>query len=372
MAQTKDFYDILGLKKDAKIEDIKRVYRKLAHKYHPDKEGGDARKFKEVSEAYQVLSDPQKRAQYDQFGAADVGSQPGGGGADAGAGYGGFDAQGFDSSDMFSGGMGDIFDQFFTGGGRGRTRAKRGSDLETQIEITLEEAAKGAEREIPIYKREKCEDCKGSGAEDGKTKICVQCKGQGQVRVTQNTMFGAFAQVVQCPKCQGEGKIPEKSCKTCGGDGRVRKSKKLKIKIPAGVANEQTIKLSGEGEAGPKDGISGDLYINVAVKSDSRFKRQGDNLISELNLSFTEAALGITKRVDTLEGKIDLKIPAGTQPDKVFQVTSKGIKHLNRAGSGDLLIKTNVIIPKKLNSEQRELLKEFQQAEEKSGFWPFK
>lgn len=373
MAQSKDFYDILGVKKDASVEDIKSSYRKLAHKYHPDKQGGDADKFKEVSEAYQVLSDPKKRAQYDQFGAAGVGSQPGGGAGFGGFDASGFNAQGFDFSDIFSGGMGDIFDQFFTGGGRSRAQVKRGADLETQVEITLKEAFDGTEREISVFKRDKCDTCKGLGVEPGSKMItCDQCKGQGQIRVTQNTMFGAFAQVTQCPKCHGEGKIPEKACHTCGGDGRVRKSKKLKVKIPAGVQDGQTIKLSGEGEAGPKGGVSGDLYININVSPDKRFQRVGDDLVIELKLSFPEAALGTTRRVETLSGEVDLKIPQGTQPGKVFKIPQKGIKHLNQAGSGDLLVKVSVIVPEKLNSKQKELLKELAESEKKSGFWPFK
>ncbi len=370
-----DYYEILGVKKDASLDEIKKAYRKKAHQYHPDKQGGDAEKFKEVSQAYQVLSDPQKKQQYDQFGSAAfeqegaAGYGPGAGGFD----FSGFQGQGFDFSDIFSGGFGDIFDMFTNSGGRGRSRVKRGADLETTIDINLKEASDGVEREINVYKRDKCDTCSGSGVEPGsKIKTCDQCQGQGQVKVTQNTMFGAFQQVAQCPKCKGEGKIPEKACSSCGGDGRVRKSKKLKVKIPAGISDNQTIKLSGEGEAGPKGGVAGDLYITVIVKPDKRFKRQGDNLVAEIDLSFTEAAIGATKRIDTLDGQIDLKIPQGTQPGKIFKIPNKGIKHIDQSGAGDLLIKANVVIPSKLSSKQKKLLEDFQESEKNKNFWPFK
>lgn len=371
---SKDYYEILGVKKDASLDEIKKAYRKKAHQYHPDKQGGDAEKFKEVSQAYQVLSDPQKKQQYDQFGSAafEQGGQgaygPGAGGFD----FSGFQGQGFDFSDIFSGGFGDIFDMFTGSGGRGRNRVKRGADLETTVDINLKEASSGVEREINVYKRDKCDTCSGSGVEPGsKLKTCDQCQGQGQVKVTQNTMFGTFQQVAQCPKCKGEGKTPEKSCHICGGDGRIRKSKKLKVKIPAGIFDNQTIKLSGEGEAGPKGGVAGDLYITVFVKPDERFKRQSDNLIAEIDISFTEAALGSTKRIDTLDGQVDLKIPQGTQPGKVFRIPNKGIRHMSQSGSGDLLVAVNVKIPNKLSSKQKKLLEEFQEGEKSKNFWPF-
>jgi molecular chaperone DnaJ len=370
----KDYYEILGLSKSASTDEIKKAYRKLAHKYHPDKQGGDSEKFKEASQAYQILSDDKKRAQYDQFGSAAFEQ----GGPNGGAGYGpggfdfsGFQGQGFDFNDIFSGGFSDIFDMF-SGGGQGKRRSNKGADLETRVEITLEDAAKGIERELHVFKKDTCDTCKGSGAaKDAKEVKCSQCGGSGQVNVTQNTMFGAFSQVAQCPKCHGEGKTIDTPCQTCGGDGRVRKEKRLKVKIPAGVENGATIKLSGEGEAGPKGGTFGDLYITVFVKDDKRFRRNGDDLVTDINVSFVDAALGATNRIETLDGKIDLKIPAGTQPGKVFKIPNKGIKHLQGSGTGDLLVRVNIEIPTKLSGKQKKLLEEYRLGEGKSHFWPF-
>jgi len=371
----KDYYEILGVSKKASDTEIKKAYRKMAHKYHPDKGNGDDAKFKEVNEAYQVLSDKEKRAQYDQFGHAGF-SEQGGSGA-GGFDYSGFqqgDFSGFDFSDIFSGGFGDIFDTFFTGGAgaRGRRATRRGADLETTIEITLKEAALGTDKEINVFKRDVCDTCKGSGAAPGSRSVdCSQCKGSGQISQSRRTILGQINQITICPKCQGEGKIPEKPCPTCGGDGRVRQSKKLKVKIPAGVETGSIIKLSGEGEAGEKGSQPGDLFVNIIIKPDNRFKREGDDLIQEIGIGFADAALGIAARIDTLDGKIDLKIPAGTQSGKIFKIFGKGIKHLHHAGQGDLLVKVDVITPTKLSNSQKELLKKLKETEDKRGFWSF-
>ena len=364
----KDYYDILGVSKNASDSEIKKAYRKLAHKYHPDKGGGDEARFKEANEAYQVLSDRGKRANYDQFGhAAEAGAQ----GFDY-SGFSGQGAQGFDFSDIFSGGFGDIFDTFFTGQGRARQEVQKGADLETTIEITLKEAAFGTEKFIDVYKKDTCSECKGSGVAQGSKMVtCDKCQGTGQVKSQKRTILGVISQITVCPKCQGQGQIPEKLCPSCGGEGRVRKSKKLKVKIPAGVGSGSVIKLSGEGEAAPKRGIAGDLFINIIIKKDSRFVREGDNLIKEVSLSFADAALGINIRLETLDGQIDLKIPAGTQSGKIFKIPGKGIKRLHRAGSGDLLVKVNILTPTKLSSEQREIFQKLKESEKGRKFWPF-
>ncbi len=366
----KDYYEVLGVSKNASQDEIKKAYRKLAHKYHPDKGGGDEARFKEVNEAYQVLSDSQKRAQYDQFGHAGFSGQGGPGGFD----YSGYSGQagGFDFSDIFSGGFSDIFDQFFTGQNQAKQSRPKGADLETTIEITLKEAAFGTEKFIDVYKKDTCSECKGTGVASGSKLVnCDKCQGTGQIKSQKRTILGVINQVIICPKCQGEGKIPEKPCSSCGGSGRVRKSKKLKVKIPGGVDTGSVIKLSGEGEAAPRGGIAGDLFINIIVKNDPVFKREGDNLIKEVDLSFSDAALGTNIRLSTLDGKIDLKIPAGTQAGKIFKIVGKGVKHLHGSGSGDLLVKVNILTPTRLSSEQKELFLKLKEVEKKKGFWPF-
>ena len=369
----RDYYEILGVSKNASDNEIKKAYRKLAQQHHPDKGGGDDTKFKEANEAYQVLSDSQKRAQYDQFGHAfNQGSE--------GQGFGGFDfsgqggsGAGFDFSEMFNGGgFSDIFDSFFTGGAGRQRGPQRGSDLQVAIEITLKEAAFGVEKTIDVFKKDICDECKGTGAAKG-TKIikCSKCGGSGQVQTTRRTILGQISQVTVCPKCQGSGEYPEKVCSNCGGDGRVRKSKKIKIKIPAGVDNGSTIRLSGEGEAAPKGGIPGDLFINIVIKPDNQFIREGDNLIKQEEISFADAALGTVLRLETLDGKIDLKISAGIQSGKVFKIPNKGIKHLQGQGYGDMFVKVKVITPTGLNGSQKELFQKLKEEEKSGGFWHF-
>jgi len=369
---SKDYYEILGVSKGASDEDIKRAYRRLAQKHHPDKPGGDEKKFKEINEAYQVLSDKQKRSQYDQYGQTFEQAQAQGQGGFGGAqGFGGFG----DFSDMFRGasgeginfefggeGFGDIFSDLFGGGrarsGRGRM-VKKGEDIAVDIELTLEEAYSGIEREINLYKRTVCPTCKGSGAEAGsKTVNCPTCKGSGEIRQTRRTILGSFAQVSTCPDCGGEGKTIDKKCKTCGGDGRVKESVPIKLNIPKGVDDGMTLTLEGAGEAGPKGGVSGDLYVNIHIKPHKYFKRQNSDLIYELEITFTQAAMGAKVEVPTIDGKAVLTIPAGIESGKVIRMAGKGMTRMDSNSRGDQYVKIKIKTPKSLTKKQRDLLEE--------------
>lgn len=348
----RDYYEVLGVSKTATEEELKKAYRKLARKYHPDvnKDNPEeaANKFKEINEAYNVLSDPQKRAAYDQYGHAATDPNFGAGG------FGGFGDFGFD-------GFGDIFDMFF-GGGRGgsqrRNGPQRGNDLRFDMEITFEEAAFGKDATIEIPRTETCPTCSGNRAKPGTPiKTCTNCNGTGQVQVTQATAFGRFVNVRTCEHCHGEGKVIETPCTGCHGTGRVRKNRKIDVKVPAGVENGSRLRVAGEGEAGLRGGSPGDLYIYIYVKKHPQFERQGDDVISEISLSITQATLGTTVMVDTLDGKVELKIPEGTQHGTSFRMRGHGITHLRGHGRGDHYVKVKVAIPAKLNGEQRELLK---------------
>ncbi len=367
----KDYYEILGIGKDASIDQVKKAYRKLAHQYHPDKGGGaeSEKKFKEINEAYQILSNPQKRKAYDQFGHTD----PSGQGFNwqqyqgAGQGFSGFD---FDFGDL--GGMGDIFETFFGGGG-GRTRSRRGQDLETQITIDFEEAAFGTEKSINLNKNFRCDICDGSGAQPGsKQKTCPTCQGRGRIQTERRTILGTFAQEATCEVCQGLGRVPEEACRKCKGKGILHEDQKVRIKIPAGVDNGQTIKLSGLGEA-IKGGSAGDLYVHVYVRPHEKIKRDGYDLANTVVISFAEAALGTVVDVPTIDGKVKLKIPAGTQSEKIFKLSGKGVPHINGRSRGNHLVTVKVKVPEKLTARQKELLKEFEKEEgnEKPKFWPF-
>jgi molecular chaperone DnaJ len=351
----RDYYEVLGVAKTASDEELKKAYRKLARQYHPDvnKENPQEAeaKFKEINEAYSILSDPQKRAAYDQYGHA--GTDP-----NFGAGMGG------DFSDFGFEGFGDIFDMFFGGGGGGgrgsqrRTGPQRGNDLRYDMEITFEEAAFGKEATIEIPRTEVCPTCSGNGAKPGTPiKTCPHCGGSGQVQVTQNTAFGRFVNVRTCEHCHGAGKTIQTPCDECNGSGRVRRNRKIEIKVPAGVESGSRLRVSGEGEAGLRGGSPGDLYVYIYVKAHSRFERQGDDVISEISLSMTQAALGTTILVDTLDGKVELKIPEGTQHGTQFRMRGHGITHLRGHGRGDHFVRIKLAVPTKLNSEQRELLK---------------
>lgn len=352
-----DYYKILGVEKGANDDEIKRAYRKLAHKYHPDKGGGDEKKFKEINEAYQVLSDKAKRQQYDQFGRTFEGAQggPGFGGFDF-SGFQGFGGQGFDFDFGESGGgFENIFSDIF-GGGRTKRKA-RGADIQVDAEISFEEMVKGAEREMNLYIQAVCDRCQGSGGEPGTgKKTCPTCKGAGQIRKTTRSFLGSFSQVSTCPECKGEGAVYEKKCSKCGGNGRTKEERKIKIKIPAGIENSQTISLQGQGEAGERGARSGDLYVNIHVRPHEKFERFGNDILSTEYIPFTVATLGGKAEIDTIDGKLILKIPSGTQSGETFRIKGRGVPDLNGRGIGNQLVKVVVKVPKKLSREQKELL----------------
>lgn len=357
----KDYYEILGVKKDASNDEIKKAYRKLAQKYHPDKGGGkeEEAKFKEINEAYQVLSDPQKRSNYDQFGSA--GPRMGGGGAyDWSQFQQGFGGQGFNVNFEDLGGFGDIFEMFTGGSGRAR-RPQKGADIEAAVTIDFMDAVKGTEKEITLDKYDVCDRCKGNGAEPGSgTKTCGTCQGAGTVRQEQRTILGVIAQTVVCPTCKGSGKVPEKPCTKCKGEGRLKERKPFTVKIPAGIASGQTIRVEGKGEAANAGIKPGDLYLTVMVREDKRFHREGPDVLSEVKINFPQAALGTTVDVETVEGKVKLKVPAGTQSGKIFKLSDRGIKEVNRTHKGDHLVTIVVETPTKLSRKQKQLLEEFE------------
>ena len=347
----RDYYEILGVAKNASDDEIKKAYRKLAMKFHPDRnpdDKGAEEKFKEAKEAYEVLSDGDKRAAYDQFGHEGVNPQGGPGG------FGGFgSAGGFDFSDIFEG----IFGGGMGGGGRGRSNVYRGADLRYNLEITLEEAARGTETKIRIPTLEECENCHGSGAKPGtQPTTCPTCQGHGQVRMQQ----GFFSIQQTCPRCQGSGKIVAEPCGTCNGQGRIKKHKTLSVKIPAGVDEGDRIRLAGEGEAGVNGGPPGDLYVQIHLKAHPLFKRDGDDLHCEMPVSFATAALGGEVEIPTLDGHARLKVAAETQSGQVLRLKGKGIKGVRSSGPGDLYCHVVVETPVKLSARQKELLREFE------------
>ncbi|MFD2637487.1 molecular chaperone DnaJ [Piscibacillus salipiscarius] len=346
----RDYYEVLGVSKDASKDEIKKAYRKLARKYHPDvsQEENAADKFKEVKEAYEVLSNAQKRQQYDQFGHA---------GTQQGAGQGGFG--GFEDFGDF----GDIFDMFFGGGGR-RSRdpnaPRQGQDLQYTMEIDFEEAIFGKETTIEIPKEETCDTCDGSGAKPGTSvHTCQHCNGTGQLNVEQNTPFGRVVNRRVCHHCQGSGKQVEEKCNTCGGDGKVKTRKKIDIRIPAGVDDGQQIRVTRQGGPGVNGGPSGDLYVVIRVRRHEFFERDGDDILCEMPITFTQAALGDEIEVPTVHGRVKLKVPAGTQTGTHFRLKGKGAPNVHGHGQGDQHILVKVIVPKKLNDKQKELLREF-------------
>ncbi|MDD5606275.1 MAG: molecular chaperone DnaJ [Candidatus Pacebacteria bacterium] len=351
----KDYYKILGIDKNASSEEIKKAYRKLAHQYHPDKRTGDENKFKEINEAYQILSDKEKRSQYDQFGSTFDQPQSGF------SGFEGFGQQGFD----FGEDLGDIFEQFFSFGRKRPKDTRKGSDIQVDIELSLENVLKDQEKTFVINKFSSCSRCNGSGAEPGtSSKECFSCRGTGRVQQIKRTFLGTFSQWTICPECNGEGKKPEKPCNVCKGEGRTKKEEKINIFIPAGVDTGQTIKVNGQGEAGKRGAKPGDLYCRIFIKKHNIFQRKGDDLLTTVSVSFPQVALGEEIEITTLEGKILLlKIPAGTESGKIFRISGKGIPHFSRAGRGDLYIKINVKIPKKLTKKQKQLLEELKKEE---------
>lgn len=356
----RDYYEVLGIDKNASDSEIKKAYRKMAMKYHPDKfssasdgEKVEAEKnFKEINDAYQVLSDSKKKAQYDRFGHA---AFDGGGGA--GSGFGGFGGGFGDFEDL-----GDIFSSFFGGGGsrQGRRRATAGADLRYNVELTLEEAATGVEKEIKYYRKGKCHTCNGEGAEPGTSlKTCSRCNGKGRIEEVQRTMFGVFQNVVECPECHGKGKVPETKCHTCGGSGIEREKVEKKVKIPQGIDNGQRLRLGGMGDASPDGGPNGDLYIYISVKEHRIFKRSDADIYCQLPISFATAALGGEVETPTLDGSIKIKIPAGTQNGKIFRLKDKGIASPRGYGKGDQMVEIVVEVPTNLSDKQKELLREF-------------
>ncbi|STX50588.1 molecular chaperone DnaJ [Legionella busanensis] len=347
----RDYYEVLGVNRNADDNEIKKAYRKLAMKYHPDRNPNDndaEEKFKEIQSAYAILSDPQKRAMYDQYGHA---------GVSGGAGAGGFGFGGF--GDVFE----DIFENIFSGGRARQSRAHRGADLQFNVQLTLEEAAVGKQIEITVPRHATCQNCAGSGAKPGSSpKNCETCNGVGQVRIQQ----GFFSIQQTCPSCHGEGKVITDPCTSCHGQGRVRESKKLTVKIPAGVDNGDRVRLSGEGEAGLHGGSPGDLYVQINIKAHSIFERHENDLHCEVPISFATAALGGTIEVPTLEGRVTLKIPAETQTGKVFRLRGKGMKSVRGHAPGDLLCRVAVETPVNLSREQKDLLTKLQESLESS------
>lgn len=363
----KDYYAILGVSKNASADEIKKAYRKLAHEFHPDKAGRDSKtkehsekKFKEINEAYQVLSDSEKRKQYDQFGTTFEDARRDGAGF---GGFGGFGQAGNINIDFDD--LEDLFGGVF-GFGRSRqskqARGAHGRDIEVSITVEFREAVFGAKREISLYKTVSCSNCHGSGA-DPKSKIvsCSACHGQGQVESVQNTIFGQFRTVRTCPSCFGQGSRAEKLCGSCAGTGVAKETVVLKVDIPAGISDGEVIKLTGQGEAGRVGGESGDLYIKVRVKPDPRFERRENDIWTKQKLSFAEAALGTIKEVATIDGAVRLTVPEGTQTGKIFRLTGQGVPYLKGRGRGDHFVEIVVVTPAKLSKRQREILKELQE-----------
>lgn len=350
----KDYYQILGVAKNASKEDIKKAYRHLAHKYHPDKSGGNEEKFKEVNEAYHVLIDDGKRAEYDRYGRVFSGA--------------GFGPTGFDFSDFaermadfgdFSAGwdLGDIFGDIFGFSARGRTRTKRGRDISIDLEISFEEAVFGAERKVVLTKMGLCEKCKGKGAEENVAfKTCSACQGSGKIHETKRSFFGTVSVLTECGNCYGRGRVPEKKCPACRGEGILPKREEVAIKIPQDVEDGQMMKLTGEGEA-IVNGIAGDLYVKIHVRPHLVFRREGNNLVMELDVRLSDALLGAEKEIKTLDGAVKIKIPAGIDSGEILRLRTKGIP-TSRGGRGDLLIKVLVKTPKRLSASAKKIIED--------------
>ncbi|MBX4197800.1 molecular chaperone DnaJ [Candidatus Parcubacteria bacterium] len=354
----KDYYQMLGVNRDASKEDIKKAFRKLAHQYHPDKKGGSAEKFKEVNEAYSVLSDDKKRAEYNAYGR--VFSDAPGGGYNPGSGFGGFDfsgfqqagGQGFEDIDL-----GDIFGQFFGGGARGGTRQKRGADISVDVEIAFQDSVFGTERKILLNKTSVCDHCTGNGAEPGtEMKTCASCNGKGKIHETKNSFLGQFTTVRTCSTCNGNGKIPVQKCKKCHGLGVYKKQEEFAINIPAGIDNGEVIRLTGAGEA-VAGGVPGDLYIKVHVKKHPLFHKEGTNLVTDLNIKLSTALLGGEYALETLDGTLNLKIPQGINNGEILRVKGKGVP-IDRNRRGDILVKIHIQLPTKLSKSASKLIEE--------------
>ena len=345
MAVKRDYYEVLGLPRDASAEDVKKVFRKLAMQYHPDRnhDNGATEKFKEINEAYEVLSDTDKRAAYDRYGHNGAENMFG---------------RGFEGFDM--GGFGDIFEAFFGGAGRsGRQTAKRGEDLRYNIKLSFEEAALGCEKEIEISRTEVCSTCRGTRSKPGvQPTRCPACDGSGQIRRVQRSLFGQFINTAVCSECRGEGTIIKEPCPDCKGSGYQKNKRHISVKVPAGIDDGNGIRITGEGEVGSRGGSPGNLYVMISVKPHEYFTREGDNVLYELSVNFAQAALGVEVEVPTLHGVSKLKIPAGSQAGKAFRLKDKGIPHLHGMGRGDQMVVLRVVTPESLTKEQRKLFEE--------------
>lgn len=364
---TKNYYDILGVSKSASADEIKRAYRKKAHEYHPDKGSGNEEKFKEVNEAYQVLSDTSKKQQYDQFGTTFDQSARSGAGAGQTRGNpfgGGFDFSGFGG--FANGGgvefdIGDIFSDIFGGGGRQHTGSRRakGIDLEMPLSLSFEESFRGVTKTVTLEKTDACLACAGSGGKPGtKVVTCPKCHGQGQVMAQRRTIFGVMQTATTCENCMGEGKVPEDPCVECKGAGVKRREKTIEIQVPAGINNGQRIRITGEGEVGYKGSSAGDLYVVVKVAVSKEFKRVDNDLLKDLPVSFLQATLGAKLEVEAPDGKLEVKVPAGTQSGTVLKVSGKGMPVVNSGKRGDLLLTLRVVVPNKITKKEKELLEQ--------------
>ena len=358
MAEKRDFYEVLGVKKGASEDELKKAYRKLAKENHPDLHPGDKEceaRFKEINEAYEVLSDPDKRAKYDQFGHAAFDPSQGFGGGGGFGGFEGFGGFGDIFSDIFGGGFG-----FGGGGGRNPNAPRKGDNLRATVNIKFEEAAFGVKKDVFVSKIEQCPDCKGTGCAEGMTaEVCPDCKGTGTVMSTKRTPFGMVQSSEQCPKCRGRGKIIHSPCKTCRGIGSVRRQHKVSVSIPAGIDDGQTISLKGQGNAGLNGGPAGDLLITVLVQPHARFERDGASILLDQEISFAQAALGAEVEVPTLDGKVKLNIPEGTQTGTTFRLKGKGVPFLRNGGRGDQFVTVNVAVPRSMTSTQKNALRRY-------------
>ncbi len=343
MAAQTDLYEVLGVGRDASADELKRAFRKLAMQWHPDrnKEEGAEERFKEINAAYDVLSDPEKRATYDRYGMSGIGN--------GSQGFAGFDSMG---------GFGDIFDAFFRGTAARRAGPQRGADLRASMTISFEESVFGVERELEYERTEACTECRGSGQADSKPLgECPECKGAGELRRVQQSLFGQFVNVATCPRCQGEGRVVTDPCKSCNGRGLKRVRVSRTVRIPAGIEDGQQLRISGEGDAGARGGPAGNLYVELDVRAHERFARMDDDLVYELPLNIAQVALGTTASIETLDGdEVEVDVEPGTQHGRVFVLRGRGVPHLRGSGRGDLLVRVNVHTPTKLNDEQKELL----------------
>ena len=362
MADKRDYYEVLGVSKGASEDEIKKAYRQAAKKYHPDLNPGDKEAevhFKEVNEAYEVPSDPQKKARYDQFGHA---------GVDPNFGAGGYGGAGFDGEDFD---LGDIFSSFFGGGGRRQNpnAPRRGSDVGASVVISFEESARGCKKQVNVQLVTTCDECGGSGAAKGtSSRTCAQCGGSGQVRTQQRTPFGVVQTQSVCPSCHGRGKTIDTPCRKCSGSGQVRKPATIGINIPAGIDDGQVISIRGKGNAGQNGGPAGDLQVQVSVRPHPLFERQGYDILCDLPLTYAQVALGAEVSVPTLDGKVPYTIKEGTQPGETFRLKGKGFPYINGRGRGDLLVHVTVEVPRNLNSEQKKLLKSFEESMTDSNY----